>query len=692
MKVILGRLLSVMAALICLWGMPAGADETPSPEDRVSIETVTVTAAKRETLARDFPGSISVKDGFFLQDHQVRTTDAVARFIPNLFYKKATSGDAFISRGISTIDTSLYSPMGLYVNDVAYPLSYMQAGFLLDTERIEVLRGPQSTLYGKNSSSGVVNVVLAEPDNEFRGQTFLEASSYKTWTGGWAASGAAVENRLFWGISATGMDTEGYMENPVTGETDVGDDQRISARGTLRWTPNDQLAVSLFLDGQDRDYGISALRFEDGPFATDRFQVISNGPDRAEQDSLGQVLRINWEGRETKVTAITSHQRFNRTAVMDFDRSPVALGHSDINLSQETWSQEIRVSGNAGASMGWLAGLYASHEALDNTWALNHVNPAMANRRVSDTTIQSAALFGQSTLSLTPKLKATAGLRLDCYEGSGSQAYTRAGTISNYDRDLSEVRWLPMASLSYAFTNRISGYLTYATGWMAGGYDYYSATSEETFTYDPEYTENYEIGIKSHFFKNRLKLDLAAFYTDIEDKQVREEIPGGGAGMWTYTNAARAHTRGVELEITALPTANLELYGGVGYARAEVDDWIGTSGGLPMDYSGKRLPWAPELTANAGIGYFANNGLYGTADLFWSGRQYFDAANTLEDSGHALVNLKAGYRHGAMDISIWCHNLLDREYADKKVKDNLGRTLIEDGAPRTLGITLNWRF
>jgi len=375
---------------------------------------------------------------------------------------------------------------------------------------------------------------------------------------------------------------------------------------------------------------------------------------------------------------------------MDFDRSPVPLGHALVDLTQDSWSQEFRVSGSQ-TKLDWLGGVYASRETLDNTWALDHVNPAMANRRVSDTTTQSLALFGQSTLALTERFKATAGLRLDHYQGEGRQVYTRSGTSQIFDKDLSQTQWLPMAALSYALTDRVDGYLTYSTGWLAGGYDYYSATSQDTFTYDPEYTRNYEVGIKARLFNNRLKTNLSVFYTDIEDKQVREEVPGGGPGTWKYTNAARAHTQGVELEVTALPTGSLEIFGGVGYARTKVDDWTGRAGGKSVDYSGKRLPWAPELTANAGIGYYMDNGFYTVADVFWAGRQYFDAANTLEDGGYELVNLKAGYRFKAFDISLWCRNLFDREYANKKSKIK-GHTLIEDGQPMTIGITFNWRI
>ncbi len=670
------------------WGNVGRCEEnTP-----VELESTIVTAGKTEILADVFPGSISITDTQFLEEHQTRATEEMTRFIPNLFYKTSTSGDAFVCRGISTIDTSIYTPMGFYINDVAYPLSYMQAQSLFDIERVEVLRGPQSTLYGKNSSSGVINVVLAPPGNDLRAAAFIEAGSYQTWTGGAMVSGPIKKDTLFYEVSFLAHGTDGYMKNQTSRSDDVCEDQTFSGRGTLRWTPSPDLDFSLTLDGTDRDMGLSDLRYLDGPYATDRFRGYSNQSDRAEQSSLGQSLRGKYRFGALDLLSITSHQRFTRNALMDSDRTPVALGLAEIDLDQDTWSQEFRISSSKGFFPSWLLGLYASRDCVDNDWTLNHINSMVANQRLSDSDTDSFAVFSQSTLALTSRLDVTAGLRLDHVWASGSQTYIPYTGAVTYSKDISETEVLPMASLSYALTERMIGYLTFSTGWMAGGYDYYFATSKDNFAYDSEYTKNYEAGIKTTFFNKRLRTALSIFYTQIDDKQVKEEVAGSGFTAWAITNAAKAHTTGVECEVKALPAHNLEVFAGIGYARAEIDDWSGTSGGNIVDYSGNVLPWAPNLTANAGVAYHMDNGWYGVADLFWAGRQYFDAANTLKDNGYALVNLKLGYQFDHYDISVWGKNIFDEYYAQKKVKDNMGYTMVEDGEPMTFGITFNWRF
>jgi iron complex outermembrane recepter protein len=691
------KMLAALMAAIMIAGMtlpaPAGAKEYKQNEQRrVALDNVVVTAKKQEMLDKNIAGSISVVDSEILDEQNIRTTEEMTRLVPNLFFKTATSGDAFVSRGISTIDTSLYSPMGFYMNDVAYPLSYMQARTLFDIERIEVLRGPQSTLYGKNSSSGVINMVTAPQSNATKARVLLEAGSYDTFTTGAMVGGPIREDLLFYTFSALRRSTDGYMENQFLGTDKASDDRCFSGQASLRYTPNADLDITLTLDGSDQDKGIDDLRYLDGTSATGHYKTANNQASRSEQKSLGQSLHVKYRFGNLDLVSVTSHQDFDRNHIMDSDRTSSALGVSHIDLDRESWAQELRLSSSSGRFFSsWLLGAYASKESINHDRELEHAMAALANRRLSESDAKSIALFGQASRPLTKQLTATAGLRVDHASASGSQVYTRSTGTTLYADDLSDTEILPMASLSREFTPFTTGYLTFSTGWMAGGYDYYSATSRKNFTYGPEYTRNYEAGVKTSFFNNRLRADLSIFHTDIDDKQIREEVLGGGIGAWKTTNAASAHTRGVELELKALPLHNLEIFAGLGYAKAEIDDWIGTLDGTAMDYSGYVLPWAPDLTANAGISYNHESGWYGTAGIFLAGKQYFDAANTLRDDGYALVNLKAGYRWSRYDVSIWCKNLFDEKYAQKKVKTQ-GNTLVEDGEPMTLGVTLNWRW
>ncbi|MUM76789.1 TonB-dependent receptor [Pseudodesulfovibrio sp. F-1] len=660
--------------------------------EEITLEAVTVTATKREGSVKDFPGNITVMDEMFMETRGVNKLGDLVRFAPNIYVKDTSSGGSIVCRGISTIDTSLFSPMGLYIDDVAYPLGYMVNQDLFDLERVEILRGPQGTLYGRNSESGVINIVIKEPDNEHRNKVLFEASNFHTVRLGSSFSGPIVEDTLFYGLSLQGYTTYGYYENTYTNDDDVAGEKSLTGRGTLRWTPNSDLEVSLNLDGAKRNLGISALRYDEGPNKTGRHEVSVNEADRAYETELGQSARVKHSWQSMELTSITSHRTFDRDHLFDNDRTSVALGYSELDVDMESWSQEFRLASKDMDALSWLLGAYGRYETIDAGIDFTHVNPLLASTRKGDSKDFGYAGFGQTTYEIVSGLRLTGGLRLDVSENSGKQTYTpNTGPVS-YKGNVNDTQWLPMASLSYDFTSHVTGYTTYSQGFLAGGFNFFSATSEDSFAYKAERSTNYEAGIKTNWIDNTLLLNATVFYINTSDKQVREEVPGAGTGAWKFTNAAEAHTQGVELEAKYNPIPEIQLIAGLGYADSKVDDWKTTVGGTAVDYSGNKLPWAPKYTYNLGVAYTHQSGFFALADLLGTGEQYFDAANELKDNGYRIVNLRLGYQSEDVEWSLWCNNLFDEGYAVKKVNSAAGLAMVEDGAPRTYGLTFNWRF
>ncbi|MCJ2163378.1 MULTISPECIES: TonB-dependent receptor [unclassified Pseudodesulfovibrio] len=682
-----GFVFTVSLLLSC----PAFASDEQTDEP-VTLDAVTVTATKREGSIKDFPGNLTVLDDVFIEARGVNTLGDLVRFAPNIYVKDTSSGGSIVCRGISTIDTSLFSPMGLYVNDVAYPMGYMVNQGLLDVERVEVLRGPQATLYGRNSESGVINIVLKEPDNEQRNKTLFELGNYATARLGASTSGPIVDDTLFYNLSLQGYTTDGYVKNIDTKDTDVAGEKTVNGAGTLRWTPTDDWDISLNLDGAKRDLGISALRYEEGPNTTGRNEVHSNEKDKAYETELGQSTRVKYSWSGTELTSISSHRSFDREHHLDSDRTAAALSYSELDVEMDSWSQEFRLASKDNSTLSWLLGLYGRYETIDAGIDFNHINPLLASKRSGDSKDLGYAGFGQATYEIVDGLRITGGLRLDISRNSGKQTYTpNTGPVS-YEDDVNGTELLPMASLAYDFSPHVTAYTAYSKGFLAGGFNFYSAIDKDSFTYEAEHSTNYEVGIKTNWIENTLNLNATVFYTDITDKQVREEIAGAGMGVWKFTNAAGAHTQGVELEAQYRPVPEIELTAGLGYAESKVDDWTTTVGGTPVDYSGNKLPWAPEYTYNLGVAYTHPNGFFAMADLLGTGEQYFDAANELKEDGYQTVNLRAGYRINDAEISLWCNNLFDEEYAVKKVNSGAGLAMVEDGTPRTFGFTFNWRF
>ena len=217
------------------------------------LETMTVTAQKREENVQDVPISMSVFSDIQLEDAGIENTFDLTQFSPNLHMQNNYSEHVIVIRGISSFNTSIYSPAGYYVDDVSYPLHYMHNAELFDVERAEILRGPQGTLYGRNSESGVINIITRQPDNEFRGKVFGEYGNYNTFRSGANISGPIISDKLYMGVAVQHKASDGYVENKFNDNDKAADVDHETGRATLRWTPADIWDISLIADIMDTD-------------------------------------------------------------------------------------------------------------------------------------------------------------------------------------------------------------------------------------------------------------------------------------------------------------------------------------------------------------------------------------------------------------------------------------------------------
>jgi iron complex outermembrane receptor protein len=673
-------------------------------EMEYEIETMTVTAQKREENVQDVPMSVDVFTGMQLEDAGIDNAFEMTWFSPNVFMKQNTS--ELIIRGVSTFHTSVFEPAGFYVDDVSYSIPFMRNIELLDIERIEVLKGPQGTLYGRNSESGVINIITKQPDNELRGKIFGEYNSYDTEHGsspgykaGGSISGPMVKDKLYLGLAGQWKDSDGFMKNEYNDNDEAGKIEHINGRATLRWTPADKWDISFIADVMDMDDGIGYYRFIDGQNKTDRHKIKWDGANYWDKESAGQSLRINYEGRGFDVLSITGRNDFEMRFANDLDFSSAPLwgnwGDGIFKYEDVILSQELRVSSpKAHGPFAWLAGVYGFTEDVDIKFDM----PAWGEKRVLEIDIQGHAVFGQGTYTFFDRLHLTAGLRYDHLDLEGKQQYqfidmmTWSSQTLNFNKDLDYDEVLPKFSAAFDFTDDIMSYATVSKGYLAGSYNYAFVTDQSSFTYDPEYTWNYEAGMKTAWLDNRLMANATVFYIDIKDKQVPEWLQGGGLMDRTVKNAAKAHSQGIELELQARPAQGLDLFGGVGYTEAKIDDWTSLEAdGTTYDYKDKYPTYAPKYTYNAGVQYRHYAGLFGRADILGVGDFYSDAKNKVKIDSYELVNLRLGYESEHFDAVLWCKNVFDKEYAaDKQVLG--GATYVMDTAPRMFGATLTYRF
>lgn len=672
------NLLMFAATVVLSLALTAQAAEPQAqPSTSFVMEPVTVTATKREQRIKDIATSMSTASSTDLDNAKAETLQQALQLFPNVHMKSTSSGNEIVIRGFSTWDTALQSPAGLYVDGVPYPLSFMQNMYLHDIERIEVLRGPQGTLYGKNSESGVVGVVRRIPKNTVQASAFAEAGNYNTFRVGASASAPLQEDTLYFSGSYLRHQTDGFVENTYKDSERAARHQTDSGRAMLRFTPTNALDVRLSLDAAQNEDGRGTMRFATGPQRSGRYKVRSNGSDKASSTLILPALAVDYTGESVKLSSITSYMDYRYQLQSDLDRTPAPIGVSDMNINQYNLTQELRLSSVGKQQLSWVAGIFLGRTSMDTNMDRLRQRAAGTTYLHTKATEKTGALFGQATYAILENLRITVGLRAEHTRLDGEQTWRNGlGMRRSYSKDTNFTELLPMASLSWDVTDNVTTYATWAQGYLPGGFNVFSASNRNNFYYKPEYSTNYELGFKTNWLDNRLLANMAFFHSQIRDKQVREEDPSGGVGVWKFTNSAQAHSTGAELELKAYLFSGLELRGGIGYAHSVVDEW--KVGG--RNYSGKRLPWAPELTYNIGIGYTHESGIFAQADFLGSGKQYFDAENTLSDSGYKTLNLQMGYRGENWEFSVWGKNVLNDHYATKKLVAN-GRRLSRTALP-----------
>ena len=646
------------------------------------LESITVTAQKQEENVQEVPVSITVFDSLDIEDRKIESVQDIADFVPNLMiFDNGISGmNSPSMRGVHVAPYTFTTTTGLYVDGV--PM-ISGAGFeegLLDIERIEVLRGPQGTLYGKNTETGVINIISRQPDNEFRGRVSAAGGEDKKGEVSLNLSGPILKDRFFFGIAGQYYQKDGFIKNTTTGDT-VDDREHWFGKVHLRCTPVDDLDISLIASHLKYDEGGPNMNFtEKGaamfglPAPQDR-KVTSNMENCNKTGSDSQSLKIAYGLSDSlTLTSVTTSRVYKDRCLADFDFSSSTLMHSDKDNKYSKISQELRLDSSA-EQLKWLIGLYYDKDNNDIDYEITSMIPPMAC--VSSRTVggDAYAVFANLTYPLTGQLSLVGGLR---YE---EQDQEFKDNISKKKFDDSWNALTPKIGLEYSFTPAIMTYAGVSKGYRSGGFNHF-ATDPQYYSYDEEELWSYEIGVKSAFFNNRLVLNGAVYYMDITDMQVEEAV----TPVITYmTNAAEATAKGIELEMTARVADGLSLMAGFGYSDIEFDSFKDAH----SDYKGNKNPFAPKYTFNIGAQYRHDSGFYARADLIGYGKMYLDKANEYARDAYEIVNAKIGYEAEDFDIYLYGKNLFDKEYDSDGFYGGM-YTIYSD--PGEVGLQLVYRF
>lgn len=716
---------------------PAAAqDAAPGVEE--GDGAIVVTAQRREERLIDVPVSIAAIGEDRITATGARDVGDLGSYVPNVVIAEGTGlGSAVVIRGVgaSSRNIGFDSRVGVYLDGVYLGQSPAINQSLVDIERVEVLRGPQGALFGKNTVAGAINLVTAKPGDDFSAYGNIRYGNYDAWSVTGRVNIPLAEG-IAMKLSGSRNKRDGFIHNIV--DDSYGDTvDSWTWRGQLRIdaTPNLQFLVS----------GDGLIGRENGSIGN----VLTNStgttidtaaPGRREI-SVSQIQlndRTLWGTSLDAVLSLdsghtlksqTSYRDTKFHTALDPDYSAFEIFYVDYHDRYKQFIEEVQFVSPGGQPFEYLAGLYyyrtnAKTDRLARTGTQGFLLFGSPNNTVlpSAGTVltENIALYANLTYDILPNLELGAGFRLSretkkaTFDINGSTLPVLGIATGSFADKRKDEDFSPSVTLTYKLSSEISAYARYAEGYKSGGYnlDFVSAASfPNGIEFDKETVKNYELGLKGSVEGGRLTFALAGFvanYTDFQINQFRDL--GGGRTAIVIGNAATVKTKGIEFEMTARPARGLTLAGGIGFLKADYDN-------LPLDpvtiVSGK-LPNAPDAQASGSIEYETAVGtsLRLRSNFTYTYRgNYFSSLNNLRQTtvgspagpvtipydrvkgfGYADARIALGTENGRWEAALFARNLFNNTYVEGYERDFFG-TLIEGlGDPRTYGIEATFRF
>lgn len=677
-------------------------------ETHYQLDTVTVTVEKREQNSQDVPASLSVLSETAIEDAGLTSVEEAVSYMPNIHF--IDFGAAFeqriFMRGLGSTHNA--PAVNFNIDGVTQFRSESLDMALYDIESIEVLRGPQGTLYGRNSLGGVINITTRKPDNELRGQIRTDFGNYNLQQYQGAVSGPVIKDSLYLGLAGSYKVRDGFTKNDFL-DNDVDNMESVDGRVHLRLAPADsnfEANLKLYAEG-DR-HGTSALQLLDDVKDTPHTANFDHVSDTHRQ-VLGSSLSLEWKLDDGVFTSISAFQKLNLWSDSDFDFSTADMNTFTNDSESYQYSQELRYSAGTDKDIfRWTTGVYAwgsQQEDISSTTDGKDMPPMFgfpgnANHNKADLEGYGFAPFGQATVTVFDKLDLTAGIRWEWEKRDGDfHDYTeRADTgttvenLKGSDSIISQ-QWLPKFSAAYHFTDNLMAYASLAWGYRSGGFNFmYDPNNPESVSFDPETSINYEVGVKSTWLDNRLYANLSAYYIEIEDMQVSVGIPGKMTML--VDNAGEAHSRGAELEVGVRPFTGMDINASYGYTEMEYDKY--TDPVKNVDYSGKTPPYVPNHTYSLSAQYryplTDTLTLFTRGEVIGVGKQYWGSDNAVSEDPYQLLNARIGVESEDFDVYLYGKNLTDQEYRKIGYLTGMGAVYAQSGDPLTFGVNLVYRF
>lgn len=611
------------AALAIVGASPVMAQEASAFEPQAAaVADIVVTAQRREQRLQDVPLAVSAFSMESLEDGKVESLLNLDGKVPNVVLAPVGAypfASAFYIRGLgyADVESSFEPSVGVELDGVYLSRNVGAVQDFFDIGGVTILRGPQGTLYGRNTIGGVVSVQSRRPSFDFgaRAQATFGSNGRQELRAG--VEGALVEDRLAGKFSFLTKTYDGYIKN-YDGR-DMGAQDVTSMRGALLWTPTASFDVTLIVD-YTKDKG-TGTAFENAslpsmvlpgfgePADTDGDPFLSHVGDDifSDLEALGVTLNANWDLGPVKLTSITGYRKTDTEVLSDFDGTPTPFMTVHRDETHDQFSQELRLASNTDGPLTYVVGAYYMTQEYDiatGQFGTVFGSPTAGSTIYTQQKADSWAVFGQADYEVLPGLTVTAGGRYSKEEKTFTTQplfYPNAETFEASFDDFS-----PKVGVSYKWSDALMTYTQYSRGFRAGGFNGRAGSFLAVGPYDSETVDSYEVGVKSDLFDRRLRLNAAVFTSDYQDMQqsVQQLIPGTLINQTLVSNVGAATISGFEAEATALLTDVFTISASVGYLDASYDEFMADLGDglgvidrtyLPMPYAPK---WSNSVTFN----------------------------------------------------------------------------------------------
>lgn len=701
--------------------------QSATPASATQLDEVVVTATRREQRLQDVPVSVTAVSGEALEKTNFREVSDLQYVAPNVTFSSTnpvSNGGGYQVRGVGTqtYDGGVEQTVGLVVDGVVIglPRDPGATGFA-DIERVEVLRGPQGTLFGKNASAGVIQIVSKNPRiGEFSGNV---DAAYGERNEQIARGAVNIPLGSTAALRVAGFHSSQDGAIPyVLHSGHVGDRDNQGVRGKLLWQPTDALSLMLtgeYQTGFARDsviihqLGTNArynalfdqFAVKPGP---DSYRAYDDGDWTADTTVKGVSLQADYRLGDFTLTSITAYRASEMTQLSDIDHAPINIfNNSDGGLDSHQFTQELRLTSPAGERLEYVAGLFyyktdikgwttQGGDILKFVYNNAAYPPAVLyGERIQSSETESYAAYGQATYALTDQVKLIGGLRYTNDKVDGSlvinpvpgRLVLGAGGMVPYSGQVSADNVSGRAGVQYQPSRNLMFYGTYSTGYKGPAIDSLNGVIKEV---RPETVESYEAGVKSTLWNGRWMLNAAVYSSDFKDFQAQALDMTSATPRLGLTNAGLMRARGVELETNLRLTPHLTIGGSASYNDAEYKDYIGscytgqpvspvagqgcylqpgTAGVYVANLAGERLANAPKWSYNLRAAYErpVGGGLKIDASTNWSWRDdayslTADKASIVGAYGMLNANLGIGAENGSWRLGLYGRNVLDQMF------------------------------